>query len=194
MVFLEFCEKYKCDQMKNFVANWLQGFSWCFHPAELVSVAITYQLLALFRIAFLILTDISLMDLTKEHHSMISPDTFVSLALTKSVLDQHCWIIAAEEPHIVAHAEDCQDPPVCAADWHDGWWNGMAHYLLDGWNPQPFKEAVRCFKTEMQFGWVGKGCKAKMFQLLDDGIAFECAEDFITEVCDHLVVQFHLNL
>ena len=70
----------------------------------------------------------------------------------------------------------------------------MAHYLLDGQNPQPFKEAVRHFKTEMQFRQVGKGCKAKMFQLLDDGIAFECAEDFVAEVCDHLVAQFHLDL
>ena len=90
MVFLEFCEEYECDQMKNFVANQLQGFSWCFHPAELVSVTITYRLPALFQIAFLALTDISLMDLTKEHHSMIGPDAFVSLALAKSVLDQHC--------------------------------------------------------------------------------------------------------
>ena len=140
------------------------------------------------------LTDISLMDLTKEHCSMIGPDAFISLALAKSVLDWHCRIIAAEEPHIVAHAEDCQDPPACAADWHGVWWNGMARYLLDGRNPQPFKEAVRRFKTEMQFGRVGKGCKAKMFQLLDDGIAFERAEDFVTEVCDHLVAQFHLDL
>ena len=87
MVFLKFCEKYECDQMKNFVANWLQGFSWHFHPAELVSVTITYWLPALFRIAFLALTDISLMDLTKEHCSMIGPDAFISLALAKSVLD-----------------------------------------------------------------------------------------------------------
>ena len=47
---------------------------------------------------------------------MIGPDAFVSLALTKSVFDWYCQIIAAKKPYIVAHTEDCQDSPAYIAD------------------------------------------------------------------------------
>ena len=34
---------------------------------------------------------------------MIDPDIFSSLALAKAVLDEHCRIVAAEEPRILTH-------------------------------------------------------------------------------------------
>ncbi|KAG6373521.1 hypothetical protein JVT61DRAFT_6162 [Boletus reticuloceps] len=127
----------------------------------------------------------------KVQRAMIGQDIFPSVALAKSVLDQHCRIIAAEEPRILVHADNCQDPVACETDWHGVLWNGMGCYLLDGWNPQPYDEAVRRFKTEMQFGRVGKGCKEKMFELLEEGSAFKCADHFIDELCDYLVNELH---
>ena len=55
---------------------------------------------------------------------MTGPDIFSSLALAKAVLDEHCRIVAAEEPHILTHTDDCQLPSACEADWHGVWWDG----------------------------------------------------------------------
>ncbi|KAF8547669.1 hypothetical protein OG21DRAFT_1424357, partial [Imleria badia] len=142
--------------------------------------------------AFRGLINIPLTQLTKTHHSMIGSDVFKSLALVKAVLDEHCRIIAAEEPRILTHADDCQDPPACKADWHGVWWNGMGQYLLDGRNPQPYDEAVRCFKLEMEFGRMGRGCKEGMFRLIDEGSAFKHADHFIDKLCNQLVTKLHL--
>ena len=122
----------------------------------------------------------------------LGPDIFSSLALAKAVLDEHCRIVAAEEPHILTHTDDCQLPSACEADWHGVWWNGMGRYLLDGRNPQPYDDAVRRFKSEMEFGCMGKGCKEAMFQLIDEGTAFKRADYFIDELCDRLLAKLHM--
>ncbi|KAF8121480.1 hypothetical protein EV363DRAFT_1185666 [Boletus edulis] len=186
--FLAFCEQYECEQTKEFVINRIHASAWCFHSAELMDIATTYRIPSLFRTAFRSLANISLTELTKAHRVMIGLKTFASVALAKSVLDQHCRIIAAEEPHIHVHADDCQDTVACATDWHGVWWNGMGRYLLDGRNPQPYEDAVRRFKTEMQFGRMGKGCREKMFELLEEGSAFQHADHFIDDLCD-----YHIN-
>ena len=134
----------------------------------------------------------SLTQLTKGQRALIGPDIVISVALAKSVLDEHCRIITAEEPRIISHADDCQDPSACETDWHGVWWNGMGRYLLDGRNPQPYDAAIRRFKLEMQFGRVGKGCKEKMFRLLEDGAAFKRAELFVDELCDYLIKELHI--
>ena len=147
----------------------------------------------LFRRAFRDLINLSLTQLSKAHRSLIGSDLFMSLALAKAVLDEHCRIIAAEEPRILKHADNCQDPMACEVDWHGVWWNGMGRYLLDGRNPQPYDEAVRRFRLEAEFGRMGKGCKEKMFRLMDDGTAFRHADIFIDEFCDRLVTELHLS-
>ncbi|KAF8124432.1 chitin synthase-domain-containing protein [Boletus edulis] len=187
--FLEFCEKYECDVTKNFVVNRIEAASWRFHSAELMGLAMKYRLPSLFRIAFRTLTKMPLAKLTKGQRTLIGPDIALNVALAKCILDEQCRIIAAEEPPILSHADDCQEPLACEADWHGVWWNGMGRCLLDGRNPQPYDEAVRRFKSEMQFGRVGKGCKEKMFQLLDDGAAFKRGDLFVEEVCDYLVSE-----
>ena len=160
-VSLAFCDKFGCDITKDFVARRIEAASWCFHPAELLNLATTYQLPMLFHQAFHGLTNLSLTQLSKAHHLLISSDLFTSLALTKAVVDEHCRIIATKEPHILMHANNCQDPTACEVDWHGVWWNGMGCYLLDGRNPQPYDEAVRQFRLEAELGRMGKGCKEK---------------------------------
>ncbi|KAG1827298.1 uncharacterized protein BJ212DRAFT_1257044, partial [Suillus subaureus] len=100
----------------------------------------------------------------------------------------HHRIIAAEEPKILMHSHNCQDPTACNEDWHGIWWNGMGQFLLNGRNPQPYSDAVKCFK-ELKFGQVSEGCKELMFKLLDQGAAFHHAEHFISEACHLLVVK-----
>ena len=80
-----------------------------------MGLATTYWLPSLFRLAFRGLADMSLTQLTKGQCALIGPDIVISVALAKSVLDKHCRIIAAEEPHIISHANDCQD---CRESWY----------------------------------------------------------------------------
>ncbi|OAX37998.1 hypothetical protein K503DRAFT_770914, partial [Rhizopogon vinicolor AM-OR11-026] len=56
------------------------------------------------------------------------------------------------------HASNCREPVGCDEDWHAIWWNGMGRFLLDGRNPQPYGDAVKCFKN-MQFGRVSRGVR-----------------------------------
>ncbi|KIJ59589.1 hypothetical protein HYDPIDRAFT_33029 [Hydnomerulius pinastri MD-312] len=186
--FIAFCDKYHCPQTKAFVVHRLQAASWRFHPAELIQLAVTYNAPGLFHLAFKELMDISVTQLSKLHRAMMGIEVFTAFVLAKTVLDDHCRIIAAEEPRIMTHAEDCQDPAACEEDWHAVWWNGMGRFLLDGRNPQPYGEAVKRFK-EMHFGRVGEGCKDSMFRFIGQGTAFEFAEHFVNELCDHLVRQ-----
>jgi len=190
--FLAFCDKYECEATKEFVGSCVGVASWRFHSAELMELAITYRLPNLFRMAFKGLTERSLIQLTKPQRAMIGQDVFMSLALAKTVLDEHCRIVAAEEPRISAHADDCQDPSSCEMDWHCVWWNGMGRLLLDGRNPQPYDDAVKCFKSEVQFGRMGRGCRDMMFQVLDEGEAFKHADHFVDDLCDRLIKDLHL--
>ncbi|KAF8122607.1 hypothetical protein EV363DRAFT_1359848 [Boletus edulis] len=68
----------------------------------------------------------------------------------------------------------------------------MGRYLLDGRKPQSYKGAVRRFKSEMQFGRVGQGCRKRMFKLIDEGVAFKHADSFLDKLCDFLVRDFHI--
>jgi len=81
------------------------------------------------------------------------------------------------------HTSDCQDPIGCNEDWHAIWWNGMARFLLDGRNPQPYCEAVKCFK-DLQFGRVSGGCKELMFKIIEQGTAFNHTDQFVDEACN----------
>jgi hypothetical protein len=184
--FIAFCDKYHCMSTKMFVANRLEAVKWRFHPAALVDLAVTYNIPNLFRIAFRTLIEIPITRLSKEHRRMIGSEVFTRLVYAKAILDEHCRIVAAEEPRILTHADDCRDPASCVEDWHAVWWNGMGRFLLDGRNPQPYADAIKRFK-EMHFGRVGEGCKEVMFRFIDQGTAFKFAEHFIEELCDHLV-------
>ncbi|KAG1855612.1 hypothetical protein F4604DRAFT_1685709 [Suillus subluteus] len=96
------------------------------------------------------------------------------------------WGFSAEEPKILMHSNECQDPTGCNEDWHAIWWNGMGRFLLDGRNPQLYDDAIKRFK-ELQFGCVSEGCKDLMFKILDQGAAFKHAEQFVSETCSFLV-------
>ncbi|KAF9236043.1 hypothetical protein BU15DRAFT_77351 [Melanogaster broomeanus] len=184
--FIAFCDKYQCSQTKVFVVNCLKAARRRFHPAEIIGIAVSYTIPELFRLAFRDLTEVPIPELTKLHRIKMGSEVFIAVAYAKALLDTHYRIVAAEEPPIRTHANDCQDSASCEEDWHAIWWNGMGRFLLDGRNPQPYRAAVRRFK-EMRFGRVGKGCKEAMFKLIDEGAASKAAEHMITEVCDRLV-------
>jgi hypothetical protein len=127
-----------------------------------------------------------------ERRQEMGNDMFVALVYAKSALDEHTRLVAYEEPVILTHAANCPDPTACQEDWHNIWWNGMGRFLLNGRNPQPFCDAVERFR-EMQFGRMGQGCRSLMFQVLERGAGFRCADAFSSEICNGLVHDFLIS-
>ncbi|KAG2157734.1 uncharacterized protein EDB93DRAFT_1078439, partial [Suillus bovinus] len=98
------------------------------------------------------------------HQELMGNEVFLNMVYVQAALDNHFRIVAAEEPRILMHLNDCNDLTGCSEDWHAIWWNGMAHFLLNGRNPQLYGDAVRHFKN-MSFGHVSEGCKGIMFKI-----------------------------
>ncbi|KAN0092734.1 hypothetical protein V8E55_003518 [Tylopilus felleus] len=186
---LEFTDKYRCSMTRDFVIDhiWDQRFS--YHPAELVQLGCRFNIPKFFQRGFKSLLVTPLKEINREHRLQIGNDMFIALMYAKSALDEHTRLVACEEPVILTHAANCQDPSACQEDWHNIWWNGMGRFLLDGRNPQPFCDALDRFR-EMQFGRMDQGCRNLMFQVLERGTGFRRADLFITEICNGLVQEF----
>ncbi|KAJ8586970.1 hypothetical protein M405DRAFT_742712 [Rhizopogon salebrosus TDB-379] len=186
--FLRFCDMYQCFHTRHFVIARIQSSSRHFHPAQLINLAIKYHARALFPPAFKRLVDTPITQLTAQRRELLGNTVFTDLVYVQAAVDQHRRIVAGEEPKILMHASDCQDPLGCDEDWHAIWWNGMGRFLLDGRNPQPYGEAVKRFK-DLKFGRVSRGCKELMFKIIEQETAFAHANQFIEETCNRLVEQ-----
>ncbi|KAI9568350.1 hypothetical protein HD554DRAFT_761658 [Boletus coccyginus] len=189
---LTFAEKYRCPDTRTFVVDHIWGTRYDLHPAEIVGLETTFKMEKAFKWGFKRLLEMPIEDISKQHRLMMGGDVFVALVYTKSVIDKHCRIIAAEEPIILSHTDDCPNPKECLEDWHAVWWNGMGRFLLDGRNPQPYSDAVRRFK-QLQFGRMGIGCRALMLKVIDDGLGFRYVETFIENVCQGLANDMQLD-
>ncbi|KAI6017255.1 hypothetical protein PISMIDRAFT_29524 [Pisolithus microcarpus 441] len=153
---------------------------------NLIKLGHDFHIPQVFSHGFMNLLKIPLKEISKEHHLLIGEEVFVAFVYAKAMLDEHCRIVACEEPVILSHASDCGNLTACQEDWHAVWWNGMGRFLLDGRNLQPFSDAIKHFR-EMQFGRMGHGCQQLMFQVLNHGVAFRYADTFVKDVCQGLV-------
>ncbi|KAG1857218.1 hypothetical protein C8R48DRAFT_804605 [Suillus tomentosus] len=184
--FLRFCDMYQCSHAREFVISRISSARYRFHPAKLINLAIKYHVRSIFPYAFQQLAETPITELTHAHRELMGNEVFLNVIYVQAALDSHRRIVAAEEPKILMHSNECQDPTGCNEDWHAIWWNGMGRFLLDGRNPQPYDDAVKRFK-ELQFGRVSEGCKDLMFKILDQGAAFKHAQQFLSETCSFLV-------
>jgi hypothetical protein len=184
--FLHFCDMYQCCHAREFVVSRVFAARFHFHPAQLISLAIKYHIHSLFPFAFQQLAKTPITEITHAHRELMGNEIFLNLVYVQAALDHHRRIVAAEEPRILMHSNDCNDPAGCSKDWHTTWWNGMGRFLLDGRNPQPYSNAIKRFK-DMSFGRVSEGCKDVMFKILDEGAAFRHADHFTTEACQFLL-------
>jgi len=123
---------YQCSHTRNFVVSRIQSTRYHFHPAQLINLAVRYNTSAFFPFAFKRLVDTPITQLTAQHRELLGTDVFTTLVYVQAALEEHRRIVAAEEPKILMHTNDCQDPVGCNEDWHAIWWNGMARFLLDG--------------------------------------------------------------
>lgn len=184
--FLHFCDMYQCHHAREFVVSRVFSARYRFHPAQLINIAIKYHVRSVFSFAFQQLAETPITEITHAHRELMGNDVFLNVVYVQAALDHHRRIVAAEEPKILMHSNECHNPTGCNEDWHAIWWNGMGRFLLDGRNAQPYGDAVKCFK-KMSFGRVSEGCKEIMFKILDQGVAFQHAEHFVSEACQFLV-------
>jgi hypothetical protein len=63
----------------------------------------------------------------------------------------------------------------------------MARFLLDGRNRQPCRDTVKRFRR------VSRGCKELVFKIIEQGTAFNHADQFIEEACNRVVEKLVLN-
>ena len=112
---------------------------------------------------------------------MIGPNVLQAVADVKEVLKEHNWIVATELPIITSHAADCGNPERCGEDWYAVWWNGMGRFLLDGWNPLKYDDALKRFEG-LEFGEMGYRCKKDMLALVKEGFAFRHAYHCVKSV------------
>ncbi|KAG2076067.1 hypothetical protein BDR04DRAFT_1069167 [Suillus decipiens] len=184
--FLHFCDMYQCRHAQQSVMHRIFCSRFNFHPAQLINLAIKYHVHSIFPFAFKELVETSITEITCTHWELMGQEVFLNIVYVQAALNHHRQLVAAEEPKILMHSDDCQDPTGCSEDWHAIWWNGMGRFLLDARNPQPYSDAVKCFK-ELKFGRVSGGCKELMFKSLDQGAAFRHAEHFFSEASRVLV-------
>ncbi|KAG1757920.1 hypothetical protein EDB19DRAFT_1623036 [Suillus lakei] len=190
--FLHFCNMYQCSHTWKFVISCIHSTHFHFHPTQLINLAIQYNTGAIFPFTFKQLVDTPITQLTAQHWELIGNNIFTTLVYVQAALEEHRHIVAAEEPKILMHTSDCQDPVACNEDWHTIWWNGMARFLLDRRNPQPYREAIKHFK-DLQFGHVSGGCKELMLKIIEHGAAFSHTNQFVDEACTHLAEKLIFN-
>ncbi|KAG1718177.1 uncharacterized protein EDB91DRAFT_1258815 [Suillus paluster] len=81
----------------------------------------------------------------------------------------------------------CTDNTTCSIDWRQLWWNSMARFLVDGRNPQDFRDAVERFQElGFEIGRVNPECWKTLLQTVKKGAAFHLAFDLIEETAQQL--------
>ncbi|KAG2349870.1 hypothetical protein BDR05DRAFT_1021526 [Suillus weaverae] len=123
--------------------------------------------------------------------SMNMFELFLSVAYSrtdlKELLDEHNHIVACKELPIIKHSPYCMDNTACFIDWQQLWWNSMAHFLLDGRNPQKFHEAIEHFQElGSEIGRVNPECWKMLLQTVKKGTAFHLAFDLVEETAQQL--------
>ncbi|KIK39206.1 hypothetical protein CY34DRAFT_25364 [Suillus luteus UH-Slu-Lm8-n1] len=103
----------------------------------------------------------------------------------KERLDVHCWIIACEAPPMV-HVGTCTRQKSYKDDWKQLWWNGIGRFLLDGRNPQPYKDAIECFK-KLDIREINLDCWKAVLYIVKACSAFNHQRKLITCTADDLV-------
>ncbi|KIJ09215.1 hypothetical protein PAXINDRAFT_17683 [Paxillus involutus ATCC 200175] len=149
-------------------------------PCHLISISMEYNIGKLFKYAFRRLVKARLDDLMDNEYTMMPLQLWAAILKAQSTLQVHRRIIACESPPM-AHPAGCPDPDDCALDWHQLWWNGMGHSLLDGRNPQSYKDALKRFEELLlsDVGKVSPACLHSVMVTVRSGSAFHEEESFI---------------
>jgi hypothetical protein len=124
-------------------------------------------------------------DISDEEFRAVGSVVWNTMFKVKERLDVHRRIIACEAPPMV-HAGTCTKQKLCEDDWKQLWWNGMGRFLLDGRNPQPYKDAVERFE-KLDIGQINLDCWKAVLYIVKAHSAFDHERKLITRTADDLV-------
>ena len=147
-----------------------------------------YNLVQLFTHSFKRLVKARFDNLTSDEYTSVGPVVWAHILKAQERIQLHRRIVACEPPPMV-HVSACTNNDECADDWKQLWWNGMGRFLLDGRNPQPYRDAIQRFEG-MVTGRVSVECWKAMMVLVKTQLAFRHEDKFIERTTNQLPPQF----
>ncbi|KAH7904391.1 hypothetical protein BJ138DRAFT_1019193 [Hygrophoropsis aurantiaca] len=181
-------DKYQSQVVREWAFDQLYERRFRMDPIQLVSLALKFQSKKIFPHGFRRLTEIRINDISSTSCRDIGNAVWDELINLRELLNVHRHIVACEPP-FVQHSLFCSDQTTCSEDWRQVWWNGMGRCLLDGRNPQSYREAIERFER-MQFGQMNVQCWRDMLHFIKERLAFQRADDLIREKCNELMETF----
>lgn len=143
-----------------------------------------YNLVQLFTYSFKRLVKARFDNLTPDEYTSVGPVVWAHVLKAQERIRLHRRIVACEAPPMV-HVSACANNDQCTDDWKQLWWNSMGRFLLDGRNPQPYREAVQRFEG-MDIGRVSVECWRAMMAVVKTQVAFRHEDTFIERVTNTL--------
>jgi len=183
---LELSDMYLCKDAREYAIQHLQRQRFSLEPPQLISLALKYHIKALLPHAFERLVSTRINDISDAERHVIGSVVWNTMIKVKERLDVHRRIVACEAPPTMVHAGTCSMQNKCEEDWKQLWWNGMGRFLLDGRNPQPYKDAVERFE-KLDTGGVNYGCWKAMLLVIQGHTAFSHEQKLISRTADNLV-------
>ncbi|KAG1840787.1 hypothetical protein C8R48DRAFT_620727 [Suillus tomentosus] len=181
---LELSDMYICKDARVYAVRHLQRQRYSLEPTQLISLALKYNIKDFFPHAFERLVSARINDISDEERHTVGSIVWNTMFKVKERLDVHRRIIACEAPPMV-HAATCMKKTRCEEDWKQLWWNGMGRFLLDGRNPQPYKDAMERFE-KLDIGEINLDCWKAVLYTVKAQSAFDHERTLITRTADNL--------
>lgn len=182
---LELSDMYLCRDARDYAVQNLQRNRYSLESTRLISLALKFNIKEFLPHAFERLISARINDVSDDECHAVGPIVWNTMFKVKERLDIHRRIIACEAPPMV-HAGTCTKQKRCEEDWKQLWWNGMGRFLLDGRNPQPYKDAVEWFE-KLDIGEINPDCwKAVLFTVKGQS-AFDHERKLISHTANNLI-------
>ncbi|KAG2120486.1 uncharacterized protein F5147DRAFT_562476 [Suillus discolor] len=182
---LELSDMYLCKDARVYAVHHLQRQRYSLEPTQLISLALKYNVKEILPHAIERLVSARINDISDDEFRAVGSVVWNTMFKVKERLDVHRRIIACEAPPMV-HAGTCTKQKLCEDDWKQLWWNGMGRFLLDGRNPQPYKDAVERFE-KLDIGEINLDCWKAVLYIVKARSAFDHERKLITRTADDLV-------
>ncbi|KAG1750320.1 uncharacterized protein EDB91DRAFT_1046171 [Suillus paluster] len=184
---LRFSNKFMSQKARNVAINHLQEHRFQHKPYELLALCLEFSIQKFFVPAFRRLIEFRVRDIPGPVRKRLGFEVWNTFVDLKELLNEHCHIVACEELPIIEHSQYCTDNTTCSIDWQQLWWNSMARFLVDGRNPQDFRDTVEHFQElGFEIGRVNPECWKTLLQTVKKGAAFHLAFDLIEETAQQL--------
>ncbi|KAG2076691.1 hypothetical protein BDR04DRAFT_1003105 [Suillus decipiens] len=184
---LWFSNKFMSQKACDVAINHLHEHRFQHTPYELLTLCLEFLILKFFVPAFCHLIEFRICDIPGPVQRRLGFEVWNAFVDLKELPDKHNCIVSCEELPIIEHSSYCTDNTACFINWQQLWWNSMAHFLLDGCNPQKFYEAIEHFQElGSKIRRVNPECWKMMLQMVKKGTVFHLAFDLIEETAQQL--------